>query len=320
MKFFSFLINRWAALLHDMVWIPIALLLAYWIRFNLATIPQFYWQGIYHLLIAALIIQTISYWYFGLYRGIWRFASIPDILQITKAVILGASVTFLSVFVIYRLQAVPRSILVLYPLFLFLGLSGPRLCYRWLKDQHLYLRQPQGKRVLIAGAGQAGEMLVRDMLRTNEYLPIGFVDDSSQKIGRDIHGVRVLDSVKNIENVLNSYEVELVIICIRNISAGTMRNILRTCSNNNVQCQTIPSLTEVNDDTIDISRLRNIKLEDLLGRETIKLDEQSLRIFIEDECVLVTGAGGSIGSELCRQTLRHHPKKLILLEQNEFNL
>ena len=320
MKFFSFLINRWAALLHDMVWIPIALLLAYWIRFNLGMIPQYYWQGIYHLLIAAIIVQTISYWYFGLYRGIWRFASIPDILQITKAVALGASVTFLFVFIVYRLQAVPRSILILYPLFLFLGLSGPRLCYRWIKDHHLYLRQPQGKRVLIVGAGQAGEMLVRDMLRTNEYLPIGFVDDSSQKIGRDIHGVRVHDSVKNIENVLNSYEVELVIICIRNISAGVMRNILRTCSNNNVQCQTIPSLTEVNDDNIDISRLRNIKLEDLLGRETIKLDEQSLRIFIEGECVLVTGAGGSIGSELCRQTLRHHPKKLILLEQNEFNL
>ncbi len=320
MKYFSFLINRWFALLHDILWIPVALILAYWVRFNLGAIPDYYWQGIYHLLVAALIIQTASYWYFGLYRGIWRFASIPDILQITKAVILGVSISVLSVFLIYRLQATPRSILVLYPLFLFLGLSGPRLCYRWFKDQHLYLKQPQGKRTLIVGAGQAGEMLVRDMLRTNEYLPIGFLDDSTEKIGRDIHGVRVLGELNKINSVFDSYNIELVIVCIRNIGAPVMREILKACSNNNVVCQTIPSLTEVNDNNVNISRLRDINIEDLLGREIVKLDDESISEFIENECVLVTGAGGSIGSELCRQTLRYHPKKLILLEQNEFNL
>jgi len=164
------------------MWMPFSLIFAYWLRFNLGVIPQFYWQGIYHLLIAALIIQTISYWYFGLYRGIWRFASLPDILQITKAVLVGVSITFASVFLFYRLQAIPRSILILYPLFLFLGLSGPRLIYRWIKDRHLYLKPSQGRRALIIGAGRAGEMLVREMLRENEYLPIGFLDDSFKNI------------------------------------------------------------------------------------------------------------------------------------------
>ena len=303
-----------------MMWIPFALILAYWLRFNLGVIPQYYWQGIYHLLIAALIIQTISYWYFGLYRGLWRFASLPDILQITKAVLVGVSITFASVFLFYRLQTIPRSILILYPLFLFLGLSGPRLIYRWIKDRHLYLKPSQGKSALIIGAGRAGEMLVREMLRENEYLPVGFLDDSSTKIGRDIHGIRVLGSLDKLENVLNSYQVKNAIVCIRNISASAMRDILKTCSKNNVQCQTIPSLIEVDSDVVDISRLRNISLEDLLGRETIKLDDKSVNKFIEGECVLVTGAGGSIGSELCRQTLGHHPSKIILLEQNEFNL
>ncbi len=320
MKYTSLLLNRWFALLHDIAWIPIALLAAYWIRFNLTTIPENYWQGVFRLLIPALVIQTICYWYFGLYRGIWRFASIPDVLQITKAVVVGSSITLLSVFVIYRLEAVPRSILVLYPLFLFLGLSAPRLVYRWIKDQHLYLSQAKGKRVLLVGAGQAGEMLVRNMRRKDEYLPIGFLDDSSQKIGRDVHGVRVLDGIANIEKVLKAYEIEIVIVCIRNIDAIKMRNILKSCSSKNIQCQTIPSLVEANDDNIDITRLRNVSIEDLLGRETIKLDDSAIQDLIKGECVLVTGAGGSIGAELCRQTLAHQPRKLVLLENSEFNL
>ena len=305
---FSFLINRWAALLHDIFWIPVAIIIAYWIRFNLGVVPEYYWQGILHIIVVALVIQTISYW------------SLPDILQITKAVVVGVSFTLLIVFFIYRLQAVPRSILLLYPLFLLLGLSGPRLFYRWLKDQHLYLKRPQGKRTLVVGAGQAGEMLVRDMRRTNDYLPIGFLDDSKEKIGRDIHGIRVLDSISNINNVLSAYDIKLVIVCIRNINANVMRNILRSCSDNGLECQTIPSMIELDDDSVNIARLRNIKLEDLLGRETIKIDDQSINDFLESKCILITGAGGSIGSELCRQVLRYKPKKLVLLEQNEFNL
>lgn len=316
----SLIINRWTALLHDIVWIPIALLAAYWVRFNLAAIPEYYWQGLIRLLVSALVIQTICYWYFGLYRGLWRFASIPDVLQITKAVFVGTGVTLLSVFIIYRLGAIPRSILVLYPLFLFLGLSAPRLVYRWIKDQHIYLSQSKGRRVLLVGAGQAGEMLVRDMRRNNEYLPIGFLDDSSQKIGRNIHGVRVLDDIANIEKILTVYEIELVIVCIRNIDATKMRNILKSCNSKNIQCQTIPSLTEANNNNVNISLLRDVSIEDLLGRETIKLDDSTIQDLIKGRCVLVTGAGGSIGAELCRQTLVHQPRKLVLLENSEFNL
>lgn len=322
MKFSSILVKRWIALLHDIAWIPIALITAYWVRFNLTFIPEYYWQAVIRLIATALVIQTICYWYFGLYRGMWRFASIPDVLQITKAVLVGTAITILGVFIFYRLEAVPRSILVLYPLFLFLGLSAPRLVYRWVKDQHLYSSQSQsnGKRVLLVGAGQAGEMLVRDMRRNDEYMPVGFLDDSSQKIGRDIHGVRVLGAIEEIGNILPAYKIELVIVCIRNIDAIKMRNILKLCNVKNIICQTIPSLTEVNDDNVDISRLRDIDIEDLLGRETIKLDDKAVNSLIKGECVLVTGAGGSIGAELCRQTLGHQPSKLVLLENSEFNL
>ncbi len=307
-------------MMHDVLWIPVALISAYWVRFNLTSIPEYYWQGIFQLLGVALVIQIICYWYFGLYRGIWRFASIPDVLQITKAVGIGVAVTIFCVFIFYRLELVPRSILVLYPLFLFIGLSAPRLIYRWIKDQHLYLSQSKGREVLLVGAGQAGEMLVRDMRRKDEYLPIGFLDDSTQKIGRDIHGVRVLDNISNIERILTSYEIELVIVCIRNIDTKAMRKILKSCSKESVQCQTIPFLIEADDGNVDISRLRDVSIEDLLGRDTIQLDDSAIHKLIKDECILVTGAGGSIGSELCRQALVHQPRKLILLENSEFNL
>jgi len=232
LKFTSLLANRWLALLHDIAWIPVALFVGYWVRFNLDVIPSIYWEGFIQFLIAAVIFQTVCFWYFGLYRGIWRFASIPDIFRIIKAIIVGVSLTVLCMFFLYRLENIPRSILVLYPVFLFLGISAPRLLYRWFKDQRIYMNQPPAhKQALIVGAGHAGNMLVREILRTNEFLPVGFVDDDAHKKGREIHGVRVLNSIENIQAVLEKYEIDVVIICIRNISAGVMRSILRACSN-----------------------------------------------------------------------------------------
>ncbi len=265
-------------------------------------------------------MQVFCYWYFGLYKGIWRFASVPDLYRILKAVVAGVSLTVLIVFLFNRLAGLPRAVLVLYPLLLFLCLSAPRLLYRWFKDRHIYLDNSKSKQVLIVGAGHAGEMLVRDMLRAKEYLPIGFLDDDQKKLNRDIHGVTVLGRLDDIQNVLEKSYVDLVVICIRDIPPKLMRNILRTCSDNDVECQIIPAMMEMNDENIDISLLRKISIEDLLGRETVSLDDKSIRNFISDSCVLVTGAGGSIGSELCRQVLKYQPSVLVLVEQNEFNL
>ena len=169
----NFALNRWFALFHDILWIPIALITAYWVRFNLGSIPDLYWPEISFILCAAVVFQTSSYLYFGLYRGIWRFASIPDLFRILKAVIAGVGLSLLFVFLFSRLSTFPRSILILYPLFLFMGLSTPRLIYRWYKDRHLYFDAKSRKRVLIIGAGRAGEMLVRSMLRENEFAPVG---------------------------------------------------------------------------------------------------------------------------------------------------
>ena len=320
MKKTSILFNRWLALIHDLAWIPIAILLAYWLRFNLGSIPSQFWSGMLLVLSVSLPLQAVCYWYFGLYKGIWKFASIPDLFRILKAVVTGVSLTLLCIFLFNRLTGLPRSILILFPLLLFVGLSAPRLLYRWFKDRHIYLHSSETKQVLVIGAGHAGEMLVRDMLRADEYQPVGFLDDDIQKIKRDIHGVSVLDRVENIQNVLERVEVELVIVSIRNIAPDIMRNILRVCSIEEIECQTIPTMMEMNNDNIDVSLLRKIKIEDLLGRDTVMLDNESLGKFISGVCILVTGAGGSIGSELSRQVLKYNPRELVLLEQSELNL
>jgi len=315
-------IKQWLVVLHDVLWIPVALFLAFWVRFNLIAVPDKYIQVIFLILPIALIVQIFCYWYFGLYRGIWRFASMPDIVRILKAVVVGVSFTMLGIFLAYRLENTPRSILILYPLFLLAGLSAPRLFYRWYKEKHLYFDDNNKKRALIVGAGRAGEMLARSMLRENKLVLVGFLDDDTHKIDRDIHGVRVVGGTQDMNKVLSDLAVDFVIVSIRNISATSMKSILRTCNDNNVECRILPSLTdtEINDENIDISLLRRIKIEDLLGRKSVKLDEEPLSNFIGGACVLITGAGGSIGSELCRQVMKYKPVKLVLFEQSEFNL
>jgi len=317
---FPILIKRWFVVFHDILWIPIALVMAFWVRFNLGVIPEGYVEAIYMVLPIALIIQFFSYWYFGLYRGIWRFASMPDIVRIVKAVLVGGALTMLVVFLLYRLENTPRSILLLYPMFLLIGLSAPRLFYRWYKEKNLYFDAKNKKRVLIVGAGRAGEMLVRSMLREREMVPVGFIDNDTHKINRDIHGVRVVGNMQAMKATLTQLSVDLVVISAKSLSANSMKNILRNCNDAGIECQILPTLTEANEESIDISLLRRIKVEDLLGRDPIKLDDQPLHDFIHNACVLVTGAGGSIGSELCRQVLKYKPLKLVMLEQSELNL
>ena len=174
---FERLRSRVVAFLHDLVMVPCAWMLAYWVRFNLDAIPRDFLNGALTALPLVVAIHAASYWRFGLYRGVWRFASLPDLMRIAKAVLAGSAVSFLALFIINRMETVPRSVPVLFVVFQLMLLAGPRLAYRRLKDHRLNLRE--GERVLIVGAGRAGEMLARDMLRDpgHAYLPVAFVDD-----------------------------------------------------------------------------------------------------------------------------------------------
>ncbi len=305
---------------HDLLWVFAAVWVAFWLRFNLGDIPSPYLPALYLLIEIALPVQAMFFWYFGLYRGIWRFASLPDLLRILQSVLLGVLTTFIIMFIWQRLEGMPRSVLFLYPLILALGLAGPRLFYRWLKDHHLHLSATERERALLVGAGRAGELLVRDLLKSGPYDPVGFLDDADRRQGQEIQGVRVIGRVSDMEQVISDMEVNVVLLAIPSASHQIIQSVVNRCQKLSVPCRTLPSVADLADGRVEVSRLRQVQIEDLLGRDTIKLDDSGIHLLIADSCVLVTGAGGSIGSELCRQILSHKPSHLLLLDHGEFNL
>ncbi len=314
------LLNRWTAVLHDLLWIPLALELAYWLRFNFDTIPPEYLESLLKLALSAIPMQGAIFWLLGLYRGFWRFASIPDLIRILKAVGLGSLLLTLMASVVLRMHGVPRSVLVLYPILLSSGLCLSRLTYRWFKDSRIKLQKKEGKRSLIVGAGRAGELLVRDLLHRPEYLPLAFVDDDVQKHGREIHGIRVLGDTNSIQEIVKALGIELVLLAIPSADKSAIQRIVSLCNQANVQCRTLPSIFEMRGMDIDARRLRPVTVEDLLGRDVVKLDTLAISEYLRGKNVLVTGGGGSIGSELCRQIASIKPAKLIIIDSSEFNL
>lgn len=312
--------NRLIALLHDSVAIPVAWVLAYWLRFNLSAIPHPVFRHVITLLIFVIPIQISAYWVFGLYRSIWRFASLPDLVRIIKAVVVGVSLSALALFLFSRMEGVPRSIFPLYGLLLIVLLGGSRLFYRWFRNQ--FKDFSDAKRVLIVGAGHAGEGLVRDLLRdvTKKYKPIALVDDNRQMHGQEIHGVRVRGGVCDISKIVRQRSINLIIIAIPSLSSNSMRRIVGYCEDADVPFRTLPSLKDLAEGRININALREVSIEDLLGREPVILNWQEINKELKNKVVLVSGGGGSIGSELCRQIARLEPTKLIVFEQSEFNL
>jgi len=223
-------------------------------------------------------------------------------------------------FIFYRLEFIPRSLLVLYPLLLLLLLGAPRLIYRWSKDHRLAM--DSGTRVLIVGAGRAGEMLARDLLRpsSNAYQPVAFVDDKSRRHGQEVHGVPIIGSCDQIPSIVGSMDIDLIMLAIPSATGEEMRQLVRLCDESGAPFQTVPSLDALVSGRISINALRDVSIEDILGRDPVSLDWEEIRRGLSDRTILVTGGGGSIGSELCRQVAALKPARLVLLENSEFNL
>ncbi|TNF91509.1 MAG: polysaccharide biosynthesis protein, partial [Gammaproteobacteria bacterium] len=251
--------KRLVAFLHDVIMIPIAWLGAYWLRFNLDVVPEQYLTPGLYLLPFVIIIQSGFFWYFGLYRGVWRYASIPDLMRIGKAVFFAA----LTGLLIYIWIHIPRSILPLYSILLVALLSGPRLLFRWFKDHKLAYKP--GQRVLIAGAGHAGEQLIRDLLRApdGDYLPVAFIDDDPDKKGREIHGIRILGTIDQLPKLVPELAIELVLIAIPSANHHEMKRLVEYCEQANVMFKTLPTTVDVISGKVSINDLREVSIEDL---------------------------------------------------------
>ncbi len=312
--------NRWAAFTHDVLCVPVALLLAYWLRFNLQDVPDIYWGPAKVLIMVAVPMQAALFWMFGFYRGFWRFASLPDLVRIIQSVAVGSMLCALIVVVFLRAGTVPRTVFVLYPVFLIITLSGSRICYRYVKDRHFLFDKKSGKRALIVGAGRAGESLVRDILALTVYQPLGFLDDDERKLGREIRGVRVLGGLADLAVLNRQLAIETVLLAIPSARRETIIGLVNECARLGLECKTLPSVLELTGQQIETRHLRDITVDDFLGRMPVKLDNAAISEYLAGKIVLVTGGGGSIGAELCRQVARARPQRLIIFEHGEFNL
>ena len=201
-----------------------------------------------------------------------------------------------------------------------MALGTPRFFYRWLKDRKFYLGS--GQRVLIVGAGRAGEMLARDLLRDPERSlePVGFIDDKKRLRGTEIHGIRVLGNCEQIPDLADKLEIDLILIAIPSARSRQLRRIVEYCEVANTPFRAIPCMQDLVAGRVSIDTLRELSIEDLLGRDPVTLDRSAISAELSERCVLISGAGGSIGTELCRQVARLTPAKLVLLENSEFNL
>jgi FlaA1/EpsC-like NDP-sugar epimerase len=320
MRLYGRLRSPLVAFFHDLSIVPLAWFAAYWLRFNFASIPELYIAQAWLWLPLLLVAQGGAFIYFGLYRGDWRFASMPDLLRIIKAVTVGTLLCMAVIFLFTRLQNIPRSVFPAYWLLLIAALGTPRFFYRWIKDRKLYLGK--GERVLIVGAGRAGEMLVRDLLRDPQRTlePVGFVDDMKHKQGADIHGIRVLGSCDQLPKLVNHLEVDIVLLAIPSARSPQIRRIVEYCEAANVPFRSIPCMQDLLAGRVSIDTLREVSIEDLLGRDPVTLDREAISNELSGRCVLISGGGGSIGTELCRQVARLAPSKLVVLENCEYNL
>jgi len=246
--------------------------------------------------------------------------SATDIAPLVKSTVVGALLAALALFVINGWLHVPRSVLILHALFVLLFLGGARLIYRLIHDNERSAKD--GQRVLLVGAGQAGEMLVRDMRRSTpaQYDVVGIIDDDPGRHGKDIRGVRVLGPVDELASIARSTRADRVVIAIPSASATQMRRLVTLCDEAGLPYRTLPKVMDVVDGTVDASDVKRVEIEDLLGRDPVSLDADVIGRAVAGKRVLVTGAGGSIGAELCRQIQLQGASELVLFERNEFNL
>ena len=308
------------ALLHDIAAASVAWLSAYLLRFNF-DIPEEFSVSMLQSLNWVVTLQASVFIGFGLYRGVWRFASVSDLQRIFLAV---ASATALLTAALFMLQieiTIPRSVIILDPLLLILMMGGSRFVYRAWKEHQLYgITLKQGNPVIVLGAGEAAVALVKDLARSPQWQVVGLLDDDSSMLGREIFGVKVKGKITDLATVSKRLNVNHVIVAMPSAHHQKRRQAIELANQLGLEVLTVPAIDDLISGKVSVSQIRKVDVEDLLGRDAVKLDNSGLQKLIDRQTVMVTGAGGSIGSELCRQIVKFNPKILICLDISEFSL
>lgn len=319
MKKFVPNLRSFLALIHDAVAIIVAWVLAFLLRFNFQ-VPADALTLMFDTLWWALLVQLTAFIFFGLYRGTWRFASVLDLKRILVTV-LASSIVLLVVLFMVTTSRVPRSVMIIDPLLLILIIGGSRFIYRALKENQLYgAHLGQGEPVLILGAGEAANALLKELSRSERWRVVGLLDDDSLIHGREILGVPVYGEITQLAKISDELNVQQVIIAMPSAHHQARRLAIESANSLGLSVLTVPAIDDLMSGRLNVSQLRPVDVEDLLGRDAVNLDQTGLRGLIGGQVVLVTGAGGSIGSELCRQIAKYHPSLLICYDLSEFAL
>lgn len=310
---------RFAVVIHDLIMVWLAWTLVNALRWSM--VPDAPALGLFRPE-AWLVLgsQGLIFWWTGLYRGLWRFASLPDLWNILRACLLGALAIAATLFLYNRLATVPRAVVAIYPFILAMLLGAPRIGYRYWKDSRLDFMRDPGQRVLVIGAGKAGETLVRDMLRENRYTPVGFLDDDPHLRGGRVHGVPVLGHVSQLVELARETAAQMIVLAMPSATNEQMRRVVELCDATKLPFRTVPRLEDVIAGHSSFNELKEVAIEDLLGRQPVQLDWTAIRTQLSGKRIVVTGGGGSIGAELCRQVARLGVQSLTIVEISEYNL
>jgi FlaA1/EpsC-like NDP-sugar epimerase len=305
---------------HDVLATIVSWTFAYLLRFNFS-LPKEFIASLIETLPVVMLLQSAIFLKFGLYRGMWRFASLPDLKRILAAVGISA-LTVAAIMPFLRLGViVPRSVLILDPLLLIMVMGGSRFAYRAWKEHHLYgPRQLQGEPVIVLGAGDAAVALLKDLERSTAWRVIGLLADKDELKGRQVYGVKVMGSLEQLPRICEKTGVRHAIVAMPSSTHADRRRAVDIANRAGITVLTVPSFDDLVSGKVSVSQVRRVEVEDLLGREPVQLDDAGLHGLIEKRVVMVTGAGGSIGSELCRQIAKYQPALLILYELSEFAL
>jgi FlaA1/EpsC-like NDP-sugar epimerase len=311
------IIRRFSWVVLDLVFINVSLILSLILRFGEGWGTYFYvYRGLIIYLTGFFLLFAVI---FKLYRRIWRYLSIGDLFLIAEVVTGGIFATVLCLNLVKGI-AFPRTVVALTWFFSLALVGGSRLVWRLYCERKGALNRGQ-ERILIVGAGDAGEVISREIIRRPDLGKlVGFVDDDKEKVGKRIHNRKVFGNVEGINDILEKEQVSTVIIAIPTASGKEIKRIVNNIKNKEVKIKTLPGLYELVDGKVSVSRIRNIRIEDLLGREPVDLNLEEISGYLKGKRVMVTGGGGSIGGELARQICRFGPRSLILLDHSENGL
>lgn len=317
--------NRFV-LLGDLILIIIVVLGSYALRLDLNTLFPFYTPSIIWMICVALVVKPLIYHEFGLYRRLWVYASVQELKVIVAAVTSASilvSVTMISLFSIGLFRGFPRSVLAIDWLASILAVGGLRFTFRLLAENknnpNISKLVANAHRVLVVGAGDAGALVVREMQKNPQIgiIPIGYLDDAREKQNNQIYGVPVVGTLNDLDRELDNRQVDEVVIAIPSAPGRVVRLVADVCRLKGVPFRTMPGIYELIGGKVSVNRLRDVDIADLLRRDLTRINDELVGATITGKVVLITGAGGSIGRELCRQISRWGPSSLVLLGHGE---